>query len=260
MKIVTYNLNGIRARLPRLLEYLNEQKPDIVCLQEIKCGDDSLPLEEIRAAGYEGLWHGQKAFNGVAILSRKDFPLTLRQRGLKGDPSDTHSRYLEGERDGWVIASIYLPNGNPVGTEKFLYKLRWFERLQLRARELLAEGKPVILAGDWNVIPTELPDDVFSARAMAPDALMRPESRAAFRRILDDGWTDSIRACHPQGRLYTFWDYMAGAWRRDAGFRIDHLLLSPTAASRLVDAGVDKAYRGREKASDHAPTWVVLKD
>ena len=258
MKLVTYNLNGIRARLPRLLEYLHEQKPDVVCLQELKCSDDNLPLQEIRAAGYDGLWHGQKAFNGVAILSRVPTPLILRRKGLLGDPADSHSRYVEAELGDWIIASIYLPNGNPVGSEKFAYKLRWFERLQLRARELLAEGRPIALAGDWNVIPTELPDDVFSARAMAHDALMQPESRAAYRRMLDDGWTDAIRARHPQGRIYTFWDYMAGCWRRDAGFRIDHVLLSPPAAARLVEAGVDKPYRAREKASDHAPTWVVL--
>jgi len=258
MKIVTYNLNGIRARLPRLLEYLQEQRPDVVCLQELKCADESLPVEEIRAIGYTGLWHGQKGFNGVAILSRSEFPLTLRRKGLLGDPADSHSRYLEAELGDWVIASIYLPNGNPVGTDKFAYKLRWFERLQARGRELLAEGRPMVLAGDWNVIPTDLPDDVFSARAMAQDALMQPESREAFHRMLKDGWTDALRARYPQGKLYTFWDYMAGCWRRDAGFRIDHHLLSPAAASRLTDAGVDKPYRGRDKASDHAPTWVVV--
>jgi exodeoxyribonuclease III len=258
MKIVTYNLNGIRARLPRLLEYLDEQRPDVVCLQELKCAEETLPLAEVRAAGYEGLWHGQKAFNGVAILSRVGWPLTLRVQGLPGDPLDQQSRYLEAEWGEWMVACLYLPNGNPIGTEKFEYKLRWIERLRLRGRELLAAARPVVLAGDWNVIPTEHPDDVFSARAMAHDALMRPESRAAFRQILDDGWTDALRARHPTGRLYTFWDYMAGSWRRDAGFRIDHLLLSPAAATRLVDAGVDRDYRGRDKASDHAPTWVQL--
>lgn len=259
MKIVTYNVNGIRARLPRLLEYLEEQKPDAVCLQELKCGDENLPREELRAAGYEGVWHGQKGFNGVAILSRVDNAPTLRTRGLAAEASDSQSRYIEAEVGGVVIASLYLPNGNPVGTEKFAYKLRWTERLRQRAQELLVEGRPVVLAGDWNVIPTESTDDVFSARAMAADALMQPESRAAFRRILDDGWTDAIRVRYPEGRIYTFWDYMAGCWRRDAGFRIDHLLLSAPAAARLVAAGVDKSYRGREKASDHAPTWVQLE-
>ncbi len=259
MKIVTYNVNGIRARLPRLLEYLQEQKPDAVCLQELKCADESLPLEELRAAGYVGIWHGQKGFNGVAILSRAELAPTLRTRGLAADPMDNQSRYIEAEVGGMVIASLYLPNGNPVGTEKFAYKLRWIERLRQRAQELLREGRDVVLAGDWNVIPTENTDDVFSARAMAHDALMQPESRAAYRLFLDDGWTDAIRARHPEGRIYTFWDYMAGCWRRDAGFRIDHLLLSAPAAVRLIDAGVDKSYRGREKASDHAPTWIQLK-
>lgn len=259
MKIVTYNVNGIRARLPRLLEYLQEQTPDVVCLQELKCADENLPLTELRAAGYDGVWHGQKGFNGVALLSRTGSALTLRQRGLAADPDDSQSRYLEATVDDVVIASLYAPNGNPLGTEKFAYKLRWLERLRLHAQQLLAEARPVVLAGDWNIIPTDHTDDVFSARAMAHDALMQPESRDAFRRILDQGWTDALRAQHPTGRWYTFWDYMAGCWRRDAGFRIDHLLLSPSAAARLVDTGVDKPYRGREKASDHAPTWVQLK-
>jgi exodeoxyribonuclease-3 len=260
MKIVTYNLNGVRARLPRLVEYLEEQKPDLVCLQEIKCADESFPIEDVRAAGYDGHWHGQKGFNGVALLAPRGRTLALRRTGLPGDPDDTHSRYIEAELDGVVVGSLYLPNGNPVGTEKFAYKLAWMDRLRAHGQELLAEEKPAVLAGDWNVIPTDDPDDVFSARAMAHDALMQPESRAAFRTILYQGWTDAIRARHPDGAVYTFWDYTAGCWQRDAGFRIDHLLLSPQAADRLLDAGVDKEYRGREKASDHAPTWVELED
>ena len=259
MKIVTYNLNGVRARLPRLIEYLEEQKPDVLCLQEIKCADESFPIEDIRAAGYDGVWHGQKGFNGVAILTPADRPPALRRVGLPGDPDDTHSRYIEAEVDGVVIGSIYLPNGNPVGTEKFAYKLAWMERPREHALALLAEERPAVLAGDWNVIPTDDPDDVFSARAMAHDALMQPESRAAYRRILNLGFTDAIRTRHPEGAVYTFWDYTAGCWQRDAGFRIDHLLLSPHAADRLLDAGVDKEYRGREKASDHAPTWVKIE-
>ena len=258
MKIVSYNLNGIRARLPRLVEYLDEQKPDALCLQEVKCADDAFPIEDIRAAGYDGIWHGQKGFNGVAILTPAGAPPTLRRTGLPGDPDDTHSRYIEAEVGDVVVASLYLPNGNPVGTEKFQYKLGWMERLREHALELLAEEKPAVLAGDWNVIPTDHPDDVFSARAMAHDALMQPETRQAFRRILNQGWTDAIRTRHPEGAVYTFWDYTAGCWQRDAGFRIDHLLLSPQAADRFLDAGVDKSYRGREKASDHAPTWVRL--
>ena len=259
MKIVSYNLNGIRARLPRLLEYLDEQKPDALCLQEIKCADESLPIADIKAAGYEGVWHGQKGFNGVAVLTPGG-PPAERLIGLPGDPEDSHSRYVEAEVNGVVVASLYLPNGNPVGTEKFDYKLAWMERLAARARVLLAEEKPVVLAGDWNVIPSDDPDDVFSARAMRHDALMQPEPRAAWRRILNLGFTDAIRARYPEGAVYTFWDYTAGCWQRDAGFRIDHLLLSPMAADRFLDAGVDKEYRGREKASDHAPTWVRLED
>jgi len=257
VKIATYNLNGIRARLPRLLEYLEEEKPDVLCLQELKCADESLPARDIEAAGYEGHWHGQKGFNGVALLARGRTP-TLRRVGLPGDPEDLQSRYVEAELDGLVVASLYLPNGNPVGTEKFDYKLAWMERLRLHALDLIAAERPVVLAGDWNVVPTD--DDVFSARAMAHDALLQPETRAAFRRILHQGWTDAIRARYPEGPVWTFWDYTAGCWQRDAGFRIDHLLLSPHAADRLLDAGVDKEHRGREKASDHAPTWVRLED
>jgi exodeoxyribonuclease III len=255
MKIATYNVNGIRARLPRLIEWLEEEKPDIVCLQEVKCADEAVPVEEIAAAGYRGHWHGQKGFNGVAILALGEAP-KLRRVGLPGDPDDTHSRYIEAEHNGVVIASIYLPNGNPVGTEKFAYKLAWMDRLRQHAADLLAKERPVVLAGDWNVVPTD--DDVFSPRAMAHDALLQPETRAAFRTILHQGWTDAIRARFPEGPVWTFWDYTAGCWQRDAGFRIDHLLLSPQASDLFFDAGVDKAHRGREKASDHAPTWVVL--
>ncbi len=258
MKLVTYNLNGIRARLPRLVEYLEEQKPDILCLQEIKCADEAFPIQDLRQAGYDGHWHGQKGFNGVAVLTPQAKPAKLRRVGLPGDADDTHSRYLEAEVDGLVVASLYLPNGNPVGTEKFDYKLAWMERLREHARGLLAEERPVVLAGDWNVVPTD--EDVFSVRAMAHDALLQPETRAAFRRIVHQGWTDAIRARYPEGPVYTFWDYTAGCWQRDAGFRIDHLMLSPAAADRLLDAGVDKEYRGRERASDHAPTWVRLED
>jgi len=259
MRIVSYNLNGIRARMERLLEYLSEQQPDVVCLQELKCAQESLPDSEIQAAGYKALWHGQKGFNGVAILTRRD-SLAERRIGLPGDPEDVQSRYVEAEVDGVVIASIYLPNGNPVGTEKFAYKLAWLDRLRAHALELLAEEKPVVLAGDFNVIPTSTHDDVFSVRAMAHDALMQPESQAALRTVLNQGWIDAIRTRFPEGPVYTFWDYQAGAWRRDAGFRIDHLLLSPQAADRFLDAGVDKDYRGRDKASDHAPTWVELEE
>ncbi|MDY7523219.1 exodeoxyribonuclease III [Sphingomonas sp. 10B4] len=256
MKIVTFNINGIKARLPRLLEYLAEQQPDVVCLQELKTSDETFPEADIRAAGYGVLWHGQKSWNGVAILAKGQDPVE-RQRGLGGEPEDEHSRYLEAEIDGLVVASIYLPNGNPQPGPKFDYKLRWIDRLAARARVLLADELPVVLAGDYNVIPND--DDTYSVRAMQDDALMQPESRAGFRTLVAQGWTDALRTRHPGGGVWTFWDYQAGAWQRDAGFRIDHLLLSPMAADRLLDAGVDKAYRAREKASDHAPTWVTLR-
>ena len=256
MKLVTYNVNGIKARLPRLIEYLTEQQPEIVCLQELKASDETFPIAEIEAAGYGAVWHGQKSWNGVAVLARGRAPIE-RQRGLAGEDEDDHSRYLEAEVDGLVVASIYLPNGNPRPGPKFDYKLRWFDRLADRARALLAEEVPAVLMGDYNVIAND--DDTFSVRAMAEDALLQPESRAAYRRLLAQGWTDALRTRHPTGRVWTFWDYQAGAWQRDAGFRIDHLLLSPQAADRLVDAGVDKEYRGRERASDHAPTWVTLR-
>jgi exodeoxyribonuclease-3 len=256
VKLVTFNINGIRARMPRLLEYLEREQPDVACLQELKCADDALPIREIEAAGYQAVGHGQKGFNGVAILSRGAAP-ALRQVGLPDDPDDTHSRYIEAEVDGLIVASIYMPNGNPIGTEKFDYKLRWMRRLEARARTILAEERPAVLAGDFNVIPEDR--DTFSRRAMASDALFQPESQAAFRRIVNQGWTDALRALNPdEERLYTFWDYTAGAWPRDAGFRIDHLLCSPQAADRLRGAGVDKWARAEEKASDHAPTWIEL--
>jgi len=255
LKIVTYNVNGIKARLPRVIEYLTEDQPDIVCLQELKASDETFPLKEIEDAGYGALWHGQKAWNGVAVLAKGATPVE-RQRGLEGEPEDEHSRYLECEVHDLIVASLYLPNGNPRPGPKFDYKLRWMERLAQRAAAILTEERAAVLAGDYNVIPND--DDTYSVRAMQEDALMQPESRAAYRRILAQGWTDALRTREPKGGVWTFWDYQAGAWQRDAGFRIDHLLLSPQAADRLADAGVDKAYRGREKASDHAPTWVRL--
>ena len=256
MKLVTYNLNGIRARLPRLTEYLQREQPDVVCLQELKCADESLPIADIEAAGYHAVWHGQKGFNGVAVLAKDTAP-TLRRIGLPGDPDDTHSRYIEAEVAGVVVASIYLPNGNPIGTEKFEYKLKWMARLRAHAAELLAEEKPVVLAGDYNVIPEDR--DTFSRRAMANDALFQPESQQAFRRLVNQGWTDALRAFHPdEPKLFTFWDYTAGAWQRDAGFRIDHLLCSPRAADRMIGADVHKWARAEEKASDHAPVAIEL--
>lgn len=264
MKLATYNLNGIRARLPRLVEWLERDKPDIVCLQELKCADESLPISDIEAAGYGAVWHGQKGFNGVAILQRGDSP-KLRRTGLPGDPDDSHSRYIEAEVDpgsgsgagALIVASLYLPNGNPVGTEKFDYKIRWFERLESHSAELLQEEKPVVLAGDWNVVPEDR--DVFSVRATQHDAVMQPEARDVWRRMVNSGWTDALRSLHPdEPKLYTFWDYTAGCFPRDLGFRLDHLLCSPEAADRLAGAGVDRWARAQEKASDHAPTWIEL--
>jgi exodeoxyribonuclease III len=256
MRIATYNVNGIRARLPRFLEWLAETAPDIACLQEIKCEAHGFPLADIEAAGYHALLHGQKGFNGVAILSKQ--PATLVRMGLEGEAEDKQARYIEAEVAGVRVASIYLPNGNPHPGPKFDYKLRWMERLAARAAELMALEQPVVLAGDYNVIPTDT--DIANPRSMENDALMQPESRQAFRRLLAQGWCDSLRAVHPNGALWTYWDFQAAAWARDSGFRIDHLLLSPEAADRLQSAGVDKEHRGREKASDHAPTWVQLRD
>lgn len=256
MKIVTYNVNGIKARLPRLLEWLAETTPDIVCLQELKSSDETFPEKDIRDAGYGAIWHGQKGFNGVAILARGVDPVEV-QRGLEGEPEDAHSRYIEADVMGLRVASIYLPNGNPQPGPKFDYKLRWMKRLNDRAQAILAEEVPAVLAGDYNVIPTD--SDVYSVQAMQDDALMQPESRGAYRALCYQGWTDALHTRHPRGGVWTFWDYQAGCWQRDAGFRIDHLLLSPQVADRLEDANVDREYRGRERASDHAPTWVKLR-
>ncbi|WP_265587850.1 exodeoxyribonuclease III [Sphingomicrobium arenosum] len=256
--IVSFNINGIRARLERLTEYLAKEQPDIVCLQELKSADDTLPKAAFEEAGYPGVWHGQKGFNGVAILAKGEQP-ELVMKGLPDDPNPDQSRYIEAQVKGVRVASIYLPNGNPIGTEKFSYKLDWMEKLRLHAAELLASETPVVLAGDYNVIPEDR--DTFSRSAMKDDALFQPESQHAFRRIVNQGWTDALRSFHPnEPKLYTFWDYQRGAWQRDAGFRIDHLLCSPSAADRLTGAGVHKWARGEEKASDHAPVWATLAD
>lgn len=256
MRIATFNINGIKARLPRLIEWLDETRPDIACLQELKSSDDTIPRDEIAALGYGALYHGQKGFNGVAILAKGAQPELVMQ-GLPGDPADEQSRYLEADVHGIRVASIYLPNGNPQPGPKFDYKLAWMQRLRTRAAAIWAEEVPAVLAGDYNVIPHD--DDVWDTRAMAMDALMQPESRDAYFRLLGDGWTDALRSRNPTGHVWTYWDYQAGAWQRDHGFRIDHLLLSPVLADRLVDAGVDRVHRAREKASDHAPTWITLR-
>ena len=257
MKIATFNVNGISARLPALLRWLAESKPNVACLQELKAPQDRFPEAAIREAGYGVIWHGQKSWNGVAILARGLEPLESL-RGLPGDPEDMHSRYIEALIDDVRVGCLYLPNGNPAPGPKFDYKLRWLERLTKHAQELLAAAEPVILAGDYNVIPTEL--DVYKPERWVDDALFLPEVRSAFAHLVSVGWTDAVRKLHPEERIYTFWDYFRNAYTRDAGLRIDHLLLSPSAAARLVAAGVDREIRGWQKASDHAPTWAVIKE
>ena len=258
MKIATFNVNGIHSRLPRLLEWLAEAQPDIACLQEIKTSDDTFPREVIEGAGYQAIWHGQKGFNGVAILTRKGSDAIERRRGLPGDPDDTHSRYLEASAQGLIVASIYLPNGNPQPGPKFDYKLVWFERLIEHAATLFDSAEPVLLIGDYNVVATDGVADIYSAASWKKDALLQPETRDAWRRMLDQGWIDAIHHLHPDKAIYTFWDFFRDRFARNAGLRIDHLLLNAAAAKRLEQAGVDKSVRAREKPSDHAPAWVVL--
>jgi exodeoxyribonuclease III len=255
MKIATFNVNGVNGRLPVLLRWLTETSPDIVCLQELKT--ETFPHSAVRAAGYDGIWHGQKSWNGVAILSRGK-GLVETRRALPGDEDDRQSRYIEAAIDGLLIGCLYVPNGNPVKSEKFTFKLSWFERLIAHGRELLATGAPVVLAGDYNVMPTEL--DVYKPERWVNDALFRIEVRDAFRRLAAQGWTDALRELHPGERIFTFWDYFRNAYARDAGLRIDHLLLSPSLAARLRSAAVDRAVRGWDKASDHAPVWIDLTD
>jgi exodeoxyribonuclease-3 len=257
VRIATYNVNGVNGRLANLLAWLEEAAPEVVCLQELKAPDDKFPAAAIRAAGYGAVWHGQKSWNGVAILAKGADPLETR-RGLPGDPDDTHSRYIEAAVSGLIVGCLYLPNGNPAPGPRFDYKLRWSARLAEHAKTLLASGAPVVLAGDYNVIPTDL--DVYAPERWVDDALFRPEVREAYRRLVGQGWTDALRALHPDQRIYTFWKYFRNAFGRNAGVRIDHLLLSPSVAGRLVAAEVDRDARGREKASDHAPVWIKLAD
>ncbi len=255
MKIATFNVNGIKARLSALLRWLAESKPDVACLQELKAPQEKFPEPAIREAGYGVIWHGQKSWNGVAILARGQEPAESR-RGLPGDPDDLHSRYIEALIGGVVVGCLYLPNGNPAPGPKFDYKLRWLERFMKHAEDLLASQAPVVLAGDYNIIPTDL--NVYKPERWLNDALFRPEVRNAFAQLVASGWTDALRTLHPGERINTFWDYFRDAFARDAGLRIDHLLLSPSILPRLIGAGVDREVRGREKASDHAPTWVEI--
>jgi exodeoxyribonuclease-3 len=256
MKIATFNINNVNRRLPNLLTWLAAAEPDIVCLQELKAATADFPEAALREAGYHAVWEGERTWNGVAILSRRAAPV-VTQRRLPGEPADRQSRYVEAAVDGIIVGCLYLPNGNPQPGPKFDYKLRWFRRLQRHARSLLDSGVPVVLAGDFNVVPTEA--DIYPTKSWANDALLQPESRAAFRKLVEQGWTDSIRSQHPDTPMYSFWDYKRQRWPRDAGLRLDALLLSPDLASRLKSAGVDREVRGEEGASDHAPVWVMLK-
>lgn len=254
MRVASYNVNGVNGRLPRLLEWLDETRPDVACLQEIKTGDATFPAAALQAAGYGAVWHGQRAHHGVAVLARGQAPREVR-RGLPGDAADLQARYLETEVQGLRLASVYLPNGNPQPGPKFDYKLAWFERLLLHAQALMDSGQPTILAGDFNVVPTNT--DIYNAWLWRFDAVLQPESRAAWQRLLAQGWVDATRALYPTERIYTFW-VNAAAFQRNAGFRMDFLLLSPSVAHRLRATGVDSEHRGRDKPSDHAPVWIEL--
>jgi len=256
MKIATFNVNGIRARLNHLLEWLQKEMPDIVCLQELKAEDNAFPALDVRAAGYEAVWHGQKSWNGVAILSRGSKPVEVR-RGLPQGDEDSHSRYLEAMVQGIRVGSLYLPNGNPQPGPKFEYKLAWFERLIQYAGPLCQSAEPAVLAGDYNVVPTDL--DIYDPRSYRKDALLQPQTRACYQRLLAQGWTDAVRRHFKDERVYTFWDYFRQHWQRNSGWRIDHLLLNPALSSGLLQAGVDTWVRDQPGASDHAPTWIQLQ-
>ena len=256
MRIATYNVNGVNGRLPVLLRWLEAARPDVVCLQELKSPDEKFPRLAIEEAGYGAIWHGQKSWNGVAILARGCEPVETR-RGLPGDPDDSHSRYIEAAIRGTIIGCLYLPNGNPKPGPKFDYKLRWSERFEALAAELVGTKAPVVLAGDYNIIPSDA--DVYKPERWLDDALFAPEAKAAYARILKQGWTDALRKLYPGERVFTFWDYFRNAFARDAGLRIDHLLLNKPAAKRLKSAGVDRTVRSWEKTSDHAPVWIELK-
>lgn len=256
MKIATFNINNVNRRLPNLINWLAMAKPDAVCLQELKADNGAFPEAALRDAGYHAIWQGQRTWNGVAILGHGTKPVETR-RALPGDPSDKQARYIEAAVNGVLIACIYLPNGNPQPGPKFDYKLAWFDRLIEHAATLHALTAPVVLAGDFNVVPTDF--DIYPTKSWDKDALVQPAPRERFHRLLEQGWTDAIRTLHPKEPMYTFWHYLRNRWQRNAGLRIDHFLLNAPAAARLADAGVDKDVRGAEGASDHAPVWVRLK-
>jgi exodeoxyribonuclease III len=257
MRIATFNVNGITSRLPRLLEWLARDSPDVVCLQELKVQDTGFPILDLRAAGYEAIWQGQRSWNGVAILAKGVRPVEIR-RGLPGDRADNHSRYIEAAVNGIVIGCLYLPNGNPWPGEKFDYKLAWFERLIKHAQMLFDSGQPVVLAGDYNVVPTDF--DIYNPKSWRKDALLQPESRECYARLLAQGWVDGLRKMHPEEQVFTFWDYFRNHWERNGGLRIDHLLVNRELAPRLTGADVDRWVRGQPKASDHAPVWIELSN
>jgi len=256
MKIATFNINNINRRLPNLLAWLAQSRPDIVALQELKSTDAAFPADALRTAGYHAVWRGERAWNGVAILAKGRTPVLTRDR-LPGDAADAQSRYIEAAVNGVIVASLYLPNGNPQPGPKFTYKMAWMKRLLKHSAALLAQNVPVVLAGDFNVVPTDF--DIYPTTSWSKDALLHPKARAAFARLLSQGWTDAIRTMHPDDPMFTFWDYKRNRWTRDAGLRLDHLLLNPALASRLKAAGVDRGVRGEEWASDHAPAWITLK-
>jgi len=256
LKIATFNVNGIRSRLGNLLDWLQRETPEVVCLQELKADENAFPALALRSAGYGAIWHGQKSWNGVAILARDTNPIETR-RGLPDSQDDSHCRYIEASVNGILVGSLYLPNGNPQPGPKFDYKLAWFERLIRHAANLCHGDQPVVLAGDYNVVPTDF--DIYNPRSWLKDALLQPETRECYQRLLAQGWTDAVRARFPDQRVYTFWDYFRQHWQKNSGLRIDHLLLNPRLSSQLVDAGVDTWVRGQPSASDHAPTWVRLK-
>jgi exodeoxyribonuclease-3 len=255
MKVATFNINNINRRLANLLVWLKRAKPDIVALQELKSTDDNFPRAAIEKAGYGAVWCGQKTWNGVAILARNTEPVLIRNR-LPGDSKDDEARYIEAAIKGVIVTSLYLPNGNPQPGPKFDYKLAWFRRLRTHAATLIKQNVPVVLAGDYNVAPTAL--DIYPTKSWDKDALIQPKSRAAFQALMKQGWTDAIRTLHPSEPMFTFWDYKRNRWPRDAGLRLDHLLLSPSLAPRLKKAGVDRLTRGEDGASDHAPAWITV--
>lgn len=256
MRIATFNINNVNKRLANLVAWLETARPDVLCLQELKAEDRAFPLAAIEAAGYGAVWRGQRAWNGVAILARGATPVLTRS-ALPGDPADNQARYIEAAVNGVLVASIYLPNGNPQPGPKFEYKLAWFERLIAHAASLIASGIPVVLAGDYNVVPTEV--DIWPGHHEQQNALLRPEIRAAYQRLLAQGWTDALRCLHPEEPLWTFWGYLRHRWPTDKGMRLDHLLLSQALSERLLAAGVSRAARGEDGASDHAPTWIELQ-